>query len=273
MKQIFQIAGVPISMEWDGDSTLEQLAGFRGDSAREPELQVRLHEKNGQWNHWYGLDYCRADLEFPHQFISHKFPRVRMKASRDWSRMVVDNCANAWEGVLEVLAAGFCSYLAFRGGVFLHASLVDHKGEGILFTADSGVGKTTQAQLWEKYMDGRILNGDKAVLRWDGDVCRAWGSPWKGSSPYQVNEQTPLRGIVVLSQAKENTIRRLNPQEALALFLPHAFYPSWDPESTGSLMKNLDRILREIPVWALSCRPDREAVELTYNTVWGENKG
>ncbi|WP_370839368.1 hypothetical protein [Intestinibacter bartlettii] len=35
------------------------------------------------------------------------------------------------------------------------------KDKGILFSAPSGTGKSTQADLWEKYENAEIINGDR----------------------------------------------------------------------------------------------------------------
>ena len=51
------------------------------------------------------------------------------------------------------------NYLAFENvlinhtGFILHSSFISWQNNGILFTAPSGTGKSTQADLWKKYED------------------------------------------------------------------------------------------------------------------------
>lgn len=47
----------------------------------------------------------------------------------------------------------------------LHASFIEYEGQAVLFTGPSGIGKSTQAGLWEQYEDAQILNGDRTILR------------------------------------------------------------------------------------------------------------
>jgi hypothetical protein len=144
---------------------------------------------------------------------------------------------------------------------------VEYQGQSIVFTAASGVGKTTQAELWAKYKDAVILNGDKVFLKQEEDGIHAWGSPWKGSSPYAENASAPLRAIVVLEQAAENSIRKLEGLEVLERVVPHVFFPNWDERCEQAVLTFLDKVLEETEVYLLKCRPDEEAVELLASAI------
>lgn len=90
------------------------------------------------------------------------------------------------------------------GGLMLHCALIEYEGRGIVFTAPSQTGKSTQASLWEKHRGARTLNGDRAVLRATEDGIFAYGSPWAGSSDLYIDRRVPLRAVIMLEQAKEN---------------------------------------------------------------------
>ena len=49
--------------------------------------------------------------------------------------------------------------LAVNDGILLHCSWIRWKDRGILFTAPSGTGKSTQAQLWCDLMGAELING------------------------------------------------------------------------------------------------------------------
>lgn len=149
--------------------------------------------------------------------------------------------------------------LPFRTLIF-HASYIDHNGSGILFTAPSGTGKSTQAELWRVHRGARVLNGDKAgvTLR---DTPMAHGLPFSGTSKICENASLPLRAIVVLSQAPVNTVRRLRPSEAVAALCSNLFVDQVIPEEWSLALNLLLDLVASVPVYALACTPDERAVQ------------
>lgn len=68
--------------------------------------------------------------------------------------------------VLE--AASLFDILADARMLVLHSSyIVTRQGQGILFSGPSGIGKSTQAALWQRYAGAEIVNGDRALVRPD----------------------------------------------------------------------------------------------------------
>lgn len=55
--------------------------------------------------------------------------------------------------------------MIYRDSLILHCAYVRYQGEAILFSAPSETGKTTQANLWEKYRGSQTINGDRALIR------------------------------------------------------------------------------------------------------------
>src|SRR5699024_12852419 len=91
----------------------------------------------------------------------------------------------------------------------MHSSLVKTGNGGLMFVGPSGIGKTTQAELWNKYRDALIINGDIVFVQETEENFLGWGTPWHGSSPYCENTSVPVHAMIVLKQASENSIREL----------------------------------------------------------------
>ena len=144
--------------------------------------------------------------------------------------------------------------------LILHASYIRHGDYGIIFTAPSGTGKSTQADLWHLHRGAEILNGDRAVIGLRGETPYVFGFPMSGSSPYCENVSLPLCCIVSLLQGPENRIRRLRGREALKVILNGTYS---DPKHREDFIRNIDTALKLLhtPVFELSCRPDLGAVE------------
>ena len=150
--------------------------------------------------------------------------------------------------------------LLYHNTLVFHASYIEHQGRGILFTAPSQTGKSTQASLWEKYRGARILNGDKAGVQ-PGEMTTVHGMPFCGTSGICENVSLPLRCIVVLSQAKENTARRLGVREALPLLSPNVFADQLIAEEWQKTLMLLLDLVENVPIYSLACTPDVRAVE------------
>ena len=165
---------------------------------------------------------------------------------------------------------GLEALLLQQGGLLLHASLICWRSRSILFSAPCGTGKSTQADLWETFMGSRTLNGDRAGIRCNSGVWTAYGMPFAGTSGIYCSDCAPIAAIVVLGQSPQNTIRRLKPMEALRKLLPECSCRRWDPRFMDQVLSLLLAVVQQVPVYQLECRPDREAVELLYDTITKE---
>ena len=153
--------------------------------------------------------------------------------------------------------------------IYLHSSLIEFQGRGLMFLGPSGIGKTTQAELWNRYRDALIINGDVVFVQETQDSFLGWGTPWHGSSPYCENTSVPVHTMIVLKQAQENSIRELTGFEKVTAVSNNVFYPRWLENGMELCLETLDHLLTQIPVYELSCRPDEDAVRLTEETVFG----
>ena len=152
-------------------------------------------------------------------------------------------------------------------GIMLHSAIVDWKGKGILFTGPSGIGKSTQASLWEMHEDAIILNGDRSGIRKKGNCFHAYGLPYAGTSNIYVNKAVPIVAIVVLEQAKENDIVELKPKEAFSKLYAESMVISWDKEFLERHLGVLQELVSNVPVYRLRCRPDLEALTVLKEKI------
>ena len=163
--------------------------------------------------------------------------------------------------------------LAVNNRVVLHSSYIIYEGKGIVFTAPSGTGKSTQADLWKQNRTHvEIVNGDRSVLSCEENIPVVHGIPFCGSSGISLNRAVPLRAIVVLRQGKENVICRLHGAEALKMIYSECCVSPWDKKCMENILQLLIAITVETPVYLLSCRPDVSAVELLDKTLKGDEK-
>lgn len=158
-----------------------------------------------------------------------------------------------------------------RDAVAIHASAIHYRGRGVLFLGESGTGKSTHSRLWCENIPGStLLNDDSPILGVSEGSVRVWGSPWSGKVPCYRNESYPVAAIVRLVQAPENRIRRLAPVEAFGALFPSA-PPAFlrDAGLRDAVCTLLGKIIEQVPVYRLACRPDAEAARLACETLFG----
>lgn len=162
---------------------------------------------------------------------------------------------------------GLETLLLKYNGLLLHSSFIRWEGMGILFSAPSGTGKSTQAALWVQHEGAEIINGDRAGMIKQQNQWTAWGLPVAGSSNVYRNESAPVKTIIALRQASENRIRRLRPGEAFRYLYPEVTVHAWDRSDVEHASELLLELVTEVPVYLLECRPDTEAVSLVRGTL------
>lgn len=165
------------------------------------------------------------------------------------------------------------NYFAYKlldfNGLFLHASAVAVEDRAYLFSADSGVGKSTHTRLWQQCFGtkAQVINDDKPALRCLDGVWYAYGTPWCGKDGINQNQRVPLAGICFLKRGSENRIRPLDVREAIIKLMPQTMHNFYRRENLAKLTGHMDKLLTQIPVFELECLPDEAAARLSYETM------
>ncbi len=167
-----------------------------------------------------------------------------------------------------VLAALFLTKKLIRqGGFMLHSSYICHDGKAILFTAPSGTGKSTQADLWGTLRGAKLLNGDRACVMSTPEGVMVHGVPFSGSSGVSENVSAPLAAIVYLSQAPVTTITRLTGLRAFRSVWEGCSVDLWDRAETTACTDLVLEVIRQVPVFHLACTPDESAVNAVERAI------
>lgn len=167
-------------------------------------------------------------------------------------------------------AVGLPRLLLEKGAGILHSSFIVYKGEALLFIGESGVGKTTQARLWEKHRASLLVNGDRCVLTVQNGVLTACGLPFCGSSEIAVNACAPVRAFVSLSQAVKNTVTKppmLAAYRAVLSCLTYEPRSVFESRAAGEVAMNAVNGARVV---SLACTPDERAVRTLEENLWQE---
>ena len=173
-----------------------------------------------------------------------------------------------WQSFLfQDLSKIFAYSVLSRGGIVLHAVVMEWRGMGILLSAPSGTGKTTQARLWQQHEGAHIINGDRALCGLEDSIWMAYGQPWCGSSGECENRKIPIRAIVLLSRGIRNHVEKLSQVNAAIGLISTAYAPVWDAASAAEAVDRLGSLTEKISVFRLHCLPDIDAVSTLKNEL------
>ena len=156
------------------------------------------------------------------------------------------------------------------GTILFHGSVIAADGQGYLFTAKSGMGKSTHTRLWRRMLGDRaeMINDDKPLLRMDDGFFTACGTPYNGKHRLGCNREVPLHALCILTRAKENRIVRISKQEAYPMLLQQVYRPA-DPAALKQTLVLIDRLAALTPLFRLGCNMEPEAAEIAYREMKG----
>ena len=162
----------------------------------------------------------------------------------------------------------FAEYL-FRYSILLfHGSAIAVDGEGYLFTAHSGTGKSTHTRLWREVFGSRavMVNDDKPFLELRADGVWLHGSPWSGKHGLDTNLCVPLKAVCILERGTENTIRPATVEESLPMLQKQSYAPLAKNAHTAFLTLT-EMLSQQVPLWKLHCNKDAQAASVAWEAM------
>lgn len=276
----YEIADIKMDVSSDVDFVYERFKKFLTNNKSTSELTVNIagssfiEKPQGQfmaWNyHKIVYNSLTSLLSIYNQDDSGEI-MARLDIDANWEKARITYNTNykyGYYGIIEQLfEILFRNKIIFLQGLSVHAAALDWRGKGVLLSAPSGTGKTTQAGLWKAHKNAVVLNGDHPVFRIINDRPIVFGTPWSGSSLDFKNSSVPITSIIILQQAQENTIRRLNSGELTNMLLPRCFLPFFDENMMNLAADTFSKLTEKITAFLLCCRPEKQAVELVCQAM------
>lgn len=176
-----------------------------------------------------------------------------------------------WE-LAEYLGTGmvFAQHLLRFYGTYIHASAVVLDGKAYLFSAPSGTGKSTHTEKWCRLFGATYLNDDKPAIRPVDGQWIAYGTPWSGKHDLSEPKGYPLAGIAFVKRGEMNSIRRLPAAEAVPKVMSQSLWQLHAEIIMNRQLEVVDRLVRSVPIWELTCRNDDEAAWVSHNAMSGK---
>lgn len=287
-KMFYRIADIRIAT--DGEVIVGPMGealrpfGWRG-TLDEADVAIHIGERSTEDRKWVctdrfacvdGVTQCLFGRDGEELRIEIRPPNgacARFRIGEEM-REVWAECSPAEQG--NLLRFGLwiaCNAVAvWHGAVSLHAAAIAHSGAAVLFLGESGTGKSTQARIWCRHIpETEPINDDSPFVGFSsaGEAV-AYGSPWSGKTPCYKSLRVPIAGIVRLEQGPCNKLMRLKPIEALGALVPSTPPPLLhDKLLAARVCAILSRLVEQVPVYRLMCRPEADAARLLWRELFG----
>lgn len=157
------------------------------------------------------------------------------------------------------------------GAFPFHASALSYKGEGYVFTALSGVGKSTHTRIWKETYgeDVIIINDDRPYLKVIGDSVFAFSHPQAGKHMLYTNTKCQIRAIGKIVRDEQNYVKPVTQAEFFPFFVQQTFTMD-EPKTTWSIISLIKKVLERVSLYEIHCNMDSNAAELIYEHIQGD---
>ena len=236
------------------------------------EFKIKVAEKviKISCNYDFSYDYCREYISDRAEDFSIEIEPKDIEFERERATL---ECS---DGYLELLTIHrkISEIMPKYNTILFHGSVLAIDGKGYLFTAPSGTGKSTHTRLWKEYFKDRVIvvNDDKPFLKIEGDEIFAYGTPWDGKHRLSSNIKVPLKGICILSQDKENWIKKIDDKSVYPYLYNQVYHILNERENAIKTLQIFDKLLKIMPIYKMGCNISYDAVKTSYLGMIGEEK-
>lgn len=219
---------------------------------------------------------CRDFItEEPPEFYIH-LTQEDIDREREMYKKAFGDCT-LWDGSLEPIAlhALLSTKLIDYDCFMMHGVAVAYQGNSYIFSAKSGVGKTTHALKWvQNLSEAKIVNGDKPIIsmKAEGKKPLACGTPWAGKENIYTNIRVPLKAIVFMERSEDNHLERISFAEAFPLLLQQVFHTP-DEKKMRKTLRLIQELNPEVSFWKFRCNNFKEeCFNIAYNALVEDRK-
>lgn len=219
--------------------------------------------------------FCETDTEYVFYDMHKDLCVALIRASKDWSEVSselsdVSHIGGASNDIrkFNMLGEVFRYRIPEKNGIVYHSSSVLYKDTAVLFTADSGTGKSTHTGLWKKYFGAEIINDDSPAIRIYDDTVTVFGTPWSGTTELNMNVSAPMKALVFIERSEKNYAESVSCGDILPNFVHGMMTRPVYKASMEKAVNVLDNIAKNISFYKLGCNISREAAEIIKNKIF-----
>lgn len=282
---LIKIANVIMKINCPHNSTLNELLGeYIIEDGKEDTLIDIMVNNNiplpteqvyGPYKNYY---YSKeADGTLNTYAIPEGFDRCLLscKVSPDGSNASIDIIDlsdtivefNLGEYMITAIGLVFIKLILKNNGFVIHGSSISYNNNGIIFSAKSGTGKSTQTKLWmDNLSDVILVNDDTPAVTFEWDDVYLNGTPFAGTTGLNRNVKVPLKAMVFIERADKPYIERLSFKDAIPRFIDE-MKKSLVSDNISLCVDYAAKLMEKVPVYLLHCNMEKVSVDILKNQL------
>ena len=232
----YKIADIVFSADINYRYTFEHMKDYRADKDEIPE---------------FALEVTKADVEQERNMSPHDVP------------LYVHEFTALYRKFIYVVMDRYDAF-------FFHCSAISVDNQAVMFTAQSGTGKSTHRNLWLKNFGDRVtvINDDKPIIRKVNGIFYVYGTPWQGKENLGEDIRVPAKALCFLSRAEENSIGPIDTISVVSKMMNQVLRPR-QPELMEKLLDLIDGFLAQVDCYDLRVNMNDDAAVVAYNGIKG----
>lgn len=219
---------------------------------------VPLRHKANFWSVWKSKSDLYIKSVFPLCADDRHAVLVFSLERHDWDLWI--DCPGKEVDPFEYPLDGLILYYltVINGDIMIHASGVNHSGNGYLFSGVSGKGKSTIARLCEN-AGAKVIHDDRLILRKTGSGYIMYNTPvYNNDEP----QESPFNRIYIIYHGTTNKIIPVKGALAISLIMANCIQHNWEAEIIAKLLGAVSTMCETIPSARLFFVPDQIVTDL-----------
>ncbi|WP_430816287.1 hypothetical protein [Carboxylicivirga sp. RSCT41] len=150
----------------------------------------------------------------------------------------------------------------YYGGFVIHASTINYKDKGYLFSAVSGTGKSTMAGLWYKY-GATVINDDRLIILPDNGTYKAYNTPM----PYYQDrsKEVKIHKLFLIKQSPDNYLKKLPVLKGALGLMSNCMQFQYNKEQVQNRLNALIDLSETCGIYECGFKPDTEIIDYILN--------
>ena len=145
-------------------------------------------------------------------------------------------------------------------GFLFHSSAISYKGNGILFSAVSGTGKSTHAKFWKQNFGDDVVyvNDDKPFIREINGEFFVYGNVWDGKERLSNNIKAPIKAICFIERGEKTKLCPISVPNAVVSFYNQSF-SIIEEDMQDKFLSLIDKLLKSVYITKLKLPLDERS--------------